>query len=564
MGFWGRIFGSTSAPAAKPAGVKAPLSSAKKLQKFAVKSAESTGAKNTWAGSSDELNRDYAVATSAVIAKSQDLDVNNPEMRGFHRQRTAQAIGKGLAYKCAFRGAEVGLSDPDAHALALRINRLREIHSNMGGFDATGAGETEAKKQERALLTALVTGTCLIHKVWKTGRDRLLPLAIELIPGSRIETPPFKQGDVKVSYGFEYSDERRSEIVAAWVRKPARTVGGGGLVFDYTESSYLRIPIEDFAMIRLTEQAGIDRAMPICVALAQTLRVKNDFAEKILKCAHVQASDAVTIEVEAGANAWTRADDDAETGTNVSDADGLNVPFVEVDGVRYLYLNPGEKRSGVGVQLPQPDLPGFWDIMNSRCAAGVNASKSRWTRNVDNSYSAGSREDQQDFPVIDQLRESFFIAWEKVHGWFMDACVLSGQIQLADYATKRHFWVQSRVTPPREMHLNPVDARNAQRIGLALGIVSPQIVCESEGYDYEDIQYARAEAMVINRRIENEKGLPHGSLDSAKDLPDAITSTSVERDNAQGVGTVRDSKPGMSRTRFKVSRLSGRQHAIAG
>lgn len=513
----------------KPAKMSVPIPASlprDKMHQFAIIAAQTAGGKSKWTGSSDDLNREYATAVQPVIQRAQDQDANNPDVRGFHRQRTSQVIGCGLRWSAAFKGSEVGMSAEEAEAKCRRLNRLRAVHSRMGGFDARGAGRTEAKLQEQSLLTTLVQGTCLVHRVWKTEAGRVLPLAIEIVPGSRLETPRDRLGDPLISFGIQYTDDRRTKIKGFWIRKPSRSVGANNFVWDYV---YDYIPAEDGALMALTEIAGLDRSLPVTVALVRTLRNKNDFADSAVEAARAHTKRPIGVEVEPGANAWDRAAaDNQQQLPDSNNTELLPVGTVTMGGMEVFYANPGEKLINLSAQLPDPDFKGFMEYQDSRCARGLNTSISRFSRQVNSSYSGGRMEEQHDEPAVAQLRETFANAWQRVHEWFMDAALLAGVESLPNYATLRAYYTEPRITPPGKEHINPVDTANARKIGYALRTLSPQQACEEDGKDLEQNLDQWADAIAMVRRKEKDKGLSEGTLDFLLDVPLAESEAAKE------------------------------------
>ena len=531
-----------------------------RAKKFGIVAAKTSGGSSTWNGTSDDFNKEYLDAIIPVVQKSQDLDVNNPDVRGWNRQRTSQCIGKMVNWKCAFRGDEVGVDPQEAHDKGLRINRYRQIHSRVGGFDASGRKRTEAKMQETSFLTMLVQGCCLVHRVGKKRPMGLVSMALEIIPGIRIETPRDRLGDPLISFGIQYTDDRRTEIEGFHVRKPNRSIGAGNMIWDF---QYDFVPVEDAALMALTEIAGLDRSLPATVALVRTLRNKGEFAESAVASARAQAKRFAAIKVESGANAWDRADDDNQQELpDSSTAETNPVGTVTMGDVELLYLNSGEDYIEHAATLPGPDFPGFMGYMDERCARGLNTSKSRFTRTVDSSYSAGRQEEQHDEPAVDQLRECFAIAWQRVHEWFMDAVYLAGLEDFPNYASTRAYWTEARITPPGKEHINPVDTMTARRMGYALRTLTPQQACEADGKDFESNVREWGEAIKLIRQIEKDMGLEEGVLDVLLDIP---AKQHVDESAASGEGIGGEDKTNKSEfsladTTFKpINRIAAKR-----
>jgi len=458
----------------------------------------------------DAANKESQRSLAEVLQRSQDLDINNPDLRGFHRARTAQIVGAHVRFKASPKPEEVGVDPAKLLEIAGRIDHLRHLHSRTGGFDSTGKNRSEGTQQSRSVLTALIHGSCLIHRVWRP-ENPILPLSLELIPGVRISTPIDRQGDPLLSYGIEYADEHRSKVVAYHVRRPSKSVGDS-FVPDYT---WDRLPAADCSLLELPEAAGMDRSMPLAVACVRMLRNRGEFLEAAVESARAQAGIYAHTEVAAGADPWqAAADDAAEGGESAADPDGVLAGFVDMGPVKMLYGAAGEKVNWNAARLPDPDFVGFNDVADERLSRGLSSSKSRFTRRVNSSWAGGRLEDQQDDPIVDQYREAFCAAWQKVNVWLLEAIWLTGAIDLPNYSgATRVLWEEFRVQFPGKLHINPVDTMQARQLGFSLRTITPQQACEEDGRDFREQMKGWAEATKITREAEKAAGLEEGSLD---------------------------------------------------
>lgn len=473
----------------------------------AARSGAGSGRGSRASNKEDEANQDSQKDLSAVIQRSIYLDINNPDVRGFHRARTAQIVGAHVRFKFAPRPDEVGIDVAALKKITAKLDRLRHLHSRSGGFDSVGKNRTEGIQQLRAVLTMLIHGRCLIHRVWRP-ENTILPLSIELIPGARITTPITRQGDPLISFGVEYADEHRNRIVAYHVRRVAKTIGDS-FIPDYT---WDRLPAQDCSVMELPEAAGMDAPMPLAVACIRMLTNRGEMMENVTEGSRAQTGHYMVVQVEEGGNPIQRAADDATRAPTEDDASDAG--FINEGGVYVKYLNHGETATNVSAALPDPDLKGFMDVTDERMARGLTCSKSRFTRRVNNSYAGGRLEDQQDDPVVAQLQEVVSSAWQPINGWFLDAAWLTGKAEIPTYSAQtRVFWEQCRVQFPGKLHLNPVDAMNARQKAIALRSSSLQQCCEEDGKDLEENLRQFAESIKLMREIEIEFDLPEGSLD---------------------------------------------------
>ena len=256
----------------------------------------------------DSLNRAYLQDLADVQSRAQDIDVNNPDIHGFHRARTAQVLGAGVTFDLAPHSSEVGMDQEALLAVTQKIDRIRQVHSRQGGFDAAGLRRSEGKQQERAFLTALVLGSCLIHRVWRTDGKYQIPLSIELIPGSRISTPYERMGDPLVSYGVQYADDHRSRVTGWWVRRVSKTIGNS-FVPDY---KWDFVPVKDGSLLALTEIAGLDRSLPLATSTVRMLRSRGEFLESSVETARAQAQHYAVTECAEGQDPYAAAGDDVD------------------------------------------------------------------------------------------------------------------------------------------------------------------------------------------------------------------------------------------------------------
>jgi len=458
----------------------------------------------------DAANKENQKSLAEVLQRSQDLDVNNPDLRGFHRARTAQIVGAHVKFKAAPKFDEVKVDKDKLLEISGQIDHLRHLHSRSGGFDSTGKNRSEGTQQVRAVLTALINGSCLIHRVWRP-ENPILPLSLELIPGVRISTPIDRQGDPLLSYGIEYADEHRSKIVAYHVRRVSKTVGDQ-FVPDFT---WDRLPVEDCSLLELPDAAGLDRAMPLSVACVRMLRNRGEFLESAVETARAQAGIYAHIECAAGADPWgVAADDAAEGGDDAIDQSGMTAGFVDMGAVKAIYGAAGEKINWNSAKLPDPDFVGFNDVADERLSRGLSSSKSRFTRRVNNSWAGGRLEDQQDDPIIDTYRECFVAAWQQVNVWLLEAVWLTGKVDLPNYSgLTRTLWAEFRAQFPGKLHINPQDTMQARQLGFALRTLTPQQACEEDGKDFRENLKQWAEATKLTRDAEKAAGLDEGSLD---------------------------------------------------
>jgi capsid protein len=457
----------------------------------------------------DALSRAYAEDLDGVISRAQDLDVNQADLHGLHRTRNAKVLGRGISFKLEPHPDEVGMDATELQVLCRKIDRIREIHSAQGGFDAQGLGRSEGMQMQRAQLSCFVHGACLIHRVWRRDSRYSLPLSLELIPANRISTPYRRQGDPKISYGIEYTDNLRTKVVGFHIRRVSMTIGDSfvpNFEWDF-------IPIEDASLLSLVEVAGIDRSLPLSTSVVRLLRNRGEFIDAVVGGARAQAQHYAKRKLAPGDDPYAAAADDATS----SYSDGQSPypeQFVNINGVQTMFLASGEDMEFLSAQLPNPDFKGFSDIVDSRAARGLCSSLSQFTRTVGNSFAGGRLEDQQDDPIVDQYRAAMESAWGKVNQWILEAIWLTGVEELPGYSAKNAaYWCQFRAQYYGKVHINPTDTMTAREKAYGTRSMSPQMGCEQDGVDFQRVGRQWAEATKYYRGLEKEFGLKEGELD---------------------------------------------------
>ncbi len=499
----------------EPADKSVPMEASIGAKQFSLQAATTGNGMGQWGGSRDDYaNQEYADKLPNVQRRAQDLHFNCADIRGHHFGRTGRIVGKGVHYKSIIKGSEVGLSDEAVADVNAQLNRVRRLHSRAGGFDAQDKGRSEGILQVQALMTSMVLGGCLIHRVIRKEAGRVLPLALELIPGSRISQPLNLAGDPLVHLGIRYSDTYRSRVLGWYVARVPKTIGNSSIPlpdWDY-------IAWEDGIFLEPVEIAGLDRSLPDVVAVTRLVFNRSELVDAAVESARNHSRMSVIFEVPAGLNPADAAED-AVNSTAGAVGDTLPESWRMVNGVMERYVANGTKTTMNSANLPSPDFKGFNDVTDSRLTRGLNTRGSEFTRKVDASYSGGMQERQIDNPNVELARHNFKNSWNRVHEWVLDACFISGAVEMSGYsAATRVYWSEARVQFPGEVPLNPVDWISSQTKRVASGLSSLSHECEENGDDYEDIIEQQANDYRLRRKYETN-GVPVFALEPLQDMP---------------------------------------------
>jgi len=249
--------------------------------------------------------------------------------------------------------------------------------------------------------------------------------------------------------------------------------------------------------------------------------------------ARAQASHYAKRKSGPDGNSYLAAFDDANSPDGYMNRNGVG--FTNIDGVKTVYLNPGEEMEFMASKLPEPDLKAFMEVTDERLARGEVSSLSRFTRKVNNSWAGGRLEDQQDEPIIDQYRLAFTSAWQKINEWFIDALWITGMVDLPGYSQRnKMFWCEFRARFPGKLHINPQDTAKAREINISNGTFTRRQGCEEDGTDFDEI---------VSETFDEMKTIDEAAKQNGYTRDDFMRYISPAAKTVAGASNVNDSVP---------------------
>ncbi|MCX5619913.1 phage portal protein [Bombella pollinis] len=422
---------------------------------------------SSWVGTPTTPDEQIRIYGRILIARSRDMAINDPYMRGFVRKCRANIIGHGVKLRCLAKKAN-GKEDG-------RLNGA-VVASWVDWCKAKNCDVTGREGFVRLCLTVTsslaVDGEAFVHIV-QDG-----PYGIQLQHIDAVRCPhDYDVDENKGTYiraGIEY--DRSDRVIAYYFLSD----DSHGSYYGLEGQSYIRVPAENICHVYRQEQAGQKRGFPWATSALYRLKNLKEFEDNAALNARVGAAKMglVTWDDDAGPE---RPDDDraihftSEAGTFLELPTGANLekwdpafpdqafgPFIKSG------LRAAAAGMGVGYNSLANDLEG---VNFSSIRAGMLDERELW------------KEEQH--LVIEQLIEPIFDRFIRLAllsgkvtdgtGYVVPPTKLESILRASSFHPRRWDWVD----PKSDVVAN-------QKAMDAL-IKSPQQVIRERGQNPEDV-----------------------------------------------------------------------------
>ena len=217
--------------------------------------------------------------------RARDLYYTNPIMHGYVEGCVTNCVGSGVRPQSRIRQTpELGISAAGAKDFNQRIEAVVALWARR--CDRTGRKSlTEIQRLAERLRAR--DGECLIVLSAKSFPGKPIPLAIEVVDTSRLETPPEQFGAANVRLGIER--DRDGAPVAYWIRtvQPDDT--------QRMEQTYERVPADRVLHLFEAEDADQSRGVPPCHASGMLAKSIDSYEEAVLVKRRGEACMMLTI-----------------------------------------------------------------------------------------------------------------------------------------------------------------------------------------------------------------------------------------------------------------------------
>ena len=415
--------------------------------------------------------------------RARDLALNDPLAAGFLKTRVTQIVGTGMTYQARVRPDEPG-EWPAADRAAIDEPRAERINRQL---------ESLARRQFRAL------SVCGRRSLWQILRLALkcldrdgevflvfsdqprgvvpLPLAVEVVSCTRVETPPDKLGHPNCRLGIERDEHGTPRFYHVRSRQPNDT--------KHAEIRYTAVPAARVCHLYEPEEPDQSRGYSAMQPAMGKFKDRHDVDEAEVMKRQIQACFAVFVQDESGSP--IRNAINAATG---ADASGNRLEQIAPGMINYLsgaqdvkFANPGANASGgeewyagqdrqiaASVNMPYEMLVKAW--------GGTNYSSGR----------LGLLDGRAEFRVLQQLLVEQFLHPLALR--LVRQAVAFGAIDLParDFLLRRdrfgdHVWI-----PPGWPWVDPLKEAAADKLAIAERLCSRTDRNAALGRDDDEVQ----------------------------------------------------------------------------
>lgn len=450
----------------------------------------------SWEPTKSDVNTILAAGGERLLRRSRDLVRNNSYATNAVSEFSAAAVGGGI--KPSSLVADPGLK--------------REIQQAF--LDWTDESDADGMTDFYGLQAMIARGDIEAGETFARFRPRRpsdglsVPLQIQLLEAEmlpyELNFNPSGTGRNQVRCGIEFDGIGKRTRYHFYDRHP-----GDAVSTKISERQYVPVDARQIMHIMRADRPGQIRGVPGLAAAMVKLQFLEQYDDAELERKKTAALYAAFVR---------KPQHDQPAADEELDAD--NVPLVSLEAGTVQELLPGEDM----VFSEPADVGGNYEVFQYRvllaiCAAiGVPyASVTGDLRQVNySSIRSGlvqlkRRIDQwQHRTMIFQFCRPVWQAW-------MDAAVMSGRLQINDYAERRSEYQRVKWITPAWDWVDPKKDREAEAIAVQQGWKSRSDVVEAEGYDIEEVDEriaqdrAREKALGIDF---SNPGAPKKSLES--------------------------------------------------
>ncbi|MBO6522122.1 phage portal protein [Thalassospira sp.] len=439
----------------------------------------------SWRVGSDGINAAIRQGGDVLRARSRDLVRNNPYANNATTSFAAHAIGAGIKPSSLIEDAD--LKD--------RIQRLWLAWTDEA--DADGLTDFYGL-QSIAARTVFEAGECFFRLRPRRPKDGLVvPLQLQILPSEQL---PFAHSETlpngnEVIFGIEF-DRLGRRVAYHFLRQPP------GDVRQNADHSRVRVPANQVLHIFNPVAEGQIRGVPWLTPAMTRLWLLEQYDDAELDRKKVAAMFAAFV---------TKPSPEEMMGEDGATKDQDNAALIGLEPGTLQMLLPGED-----IKFSDPaDVGGSYEAFQYRtllaCCSAMGVPYTNVTGDLRQANYSSLREGKLEFRRrMWQFQHNVMIfqmcrpVWRR---WMEDA-VLSGALDIGDYAQMPGRYLPAKWIPPKWDWVDPLKDRKAEIEAINAGLKSRSDVIESEGYDAEEVDRRiaadRAREEALGLKFEND------------------------------------------------------------
>lgn len=418
----------------------------------------------SWRVGSDGINAAIRQGGDVLRARSRDLVRNNPYANNATTSFAAHAIGAGIKPSSLIEDAD--LKD--------RIQRLWLAWTDEA--DADGLTDFYGL-QSIAARAVFEAGECFFRLRPRRPSDGLVvPLQLQMLPSEQL---PFTHSETlpngnEVIFGIEF-DRLGRRVAYHFLRQPP------GDVRQNADHSRVRVPANQVLHIFNPVAEGQIRGVPWLTPAMTRLWLLEQYDDAELDRKKVAAMFAAFV---------TKPSPEEMMGEDSASKDHDNAALIGLEPGTLQMLLPGED-----IKFSDPaDVGGSYEAFQYRtllaCCSAMGVPYTNVTGDLRQANYSSLREGKLEFRRrMEQFQHNVMIfqmcrpVWRR---WMEDA-VLSGALDIGDFAQTPGRYLPAKWIPPKWDWVDPLKDRKAEIEAINAGLKSRSDVIESEGYDAEEV-----------------------------------------------------------------------------
>ncbi len=498
MGFWRRALTAARSIAA---GQRPPASASAPIAPTPFEGASQGRLIGNMRGTSASISTLVSWYGATLRQRAHHLERNNPYATAAPDAFAAYAVGTGI------------MPSPQTTDVALkgRLVQLWQDWSEESDWD----GVLDVYGQQwLSARSAFVAGDCFaVRKSVAPGDFAFLPLRIQLLEADHLALDRNETlgGDVEIRSGIEYAGGRR--VAYHFLKRHP-----GDMLGARDAGATVRVPAADVIPIfmprRIGQIRGYSHMSPSMVRMIMfddydvNEAARKRFASGSSGYLVTKGGPAASpLAAEAAANAAAAGEGDS--GTGQIRMEPATISLVEHDGE---------------LKFSEPaDVGGSYDPFQYRnltaIGAGMGIPYHVLTGDLREANYSSLRQGQIDFrrrlePFQHHAMVQGFC--RRVWGWFVEAAVLAGAIDVRDFDKRRPEYLRIKWIPPKWEWVDPLKDLNAEKLAVRNGFKPRSEVVEAQGLDPIDVdrrikadnERADADGLVFDSDARRGAGAP--------------------------------------------------------
>jgi len=199
--------------------------------------------------------------------------------------------------------------------------------------------------------------------------------------------------------------------------------------------------------------------------------------------------------------------------------------YVRFGDSRIPHMYPGEKIEHLQASHPHANFDTFERVFHRYMAAGMNMTYEQFSRDYSQTNYSGHRAALLDYWRFITGRRSV-IAGEfatQVYALWLEEAMERGEIELPagapDFLDAKCAWCRCEWIGPGRGQIDPLKEANATKVDLSSGLTTLEIEASERGRDWRELRRQTAQELKYTMQLEDEYGLPRGSMSTSGPTP---------------------------------------------